>query len=121
VRRFRTNLDVEVRAAEIVASIHHEYKRGGWFADMTDGEHIGWIMYSDAQWLPDAPDATPRNRRQAAGWLAAAMHDHDVYLRIIETPEGCTTCGSSFAVCEASRDQPGTTQYQCHHTQSRGV
>jgi hypothetical protein len=63
-------LDIEQRAAEIVAAIQNE--RTAYFVDMTPGEQIGWDMHDDPQWRLDAPngDDTPRNRREWAGWLA---------------------------------------------------
>jgi len=126
--RLRTDLDVEQRAAEIVASIQHEYERGGWFAVMSPDEQVGWDLHDDEVFLPDCEEPsripTPENRRQMAGWLAAAIYEElradylarwEASRNKLLSSEWCETCGSSISVCLASRDELGTTQYRCHH------
>lgn len=64
-------LDIEQRAAEIAAAIHHEYLDGGWFACMTRDERRGWDIHDDECWTGDlARYRAPTSARMHAGWLA---------------------------------------------------
>lgn len=67
-------LDIEQRAAEIVAAMENDYPTGGWFACMTRDEQRGWNMH-EAEWFAaESVDpnyfGTPRNRREWAGYIA---------------------------------------------------
>jgi hypothetical protein len=72
-----SRVNPEVRAAEIVAAIETDYKRGGWFECMTLGEQRGWDLHEYEWWYgdpwcggPDDAGEVPRNSRELAGWLA---------------------------------------------------